>query len=98
MKTSSKINMKTIIITLSLVALSCSIATAQWTKVYQPDSCDCSLGIHYPLAGMEFFGNDSGVVCSGEETAVTLDGGLTWDTTLIDPNIDVDIQSPFLGR
>ncbi len=95
MKTSSEI-MKNILITLSLVALSCSIATAQWTKVYQTDSCSCILG-HSQLAGMGFFGNDSGLVCSeggGGVTAVTLDGGLTWDTSSIDPSAIEDIRPP----
>ncbi len=96
MKTSSEI-MKNILITLSLVALSCSIATAQWMKVYQTDSAS---GNREHLAGMGFWGNDSGVVCSEGNnvkngvTAVTLDGGLSWDTTPIDPSVTEDIYPP----
>jgi photosystem II stability/assembly factor-like uncharacterized protein len=99
MTTSSKI-MKNIAITLFLIAMSCGIANAQWTKVYQTDSCDCSLGIHVPLAGMAFFGNDTGIVCSagkGAVTAATLDGGLSWDTITIDPSVLDDIGSPLFG-
>lgn len=92
--------MKNILITLFFIAMSCNIASAQWTKVYQTDSCNCSLGIHVPLAGMEFFGNDSGVVCSegiGAVTAVTLDGGLTWDTSVMDPSIANDVRASSFG-
>jgi photosystem II stability/assembly factor-like uncharacterized protein len=77
-----------------------SIANGQWAKVYQTDSCYCSLGIHAPIAGMKFFGNDSGVICSkglGALTSVTLDGSLTWDTNRIDPSVANDIRDPSLG-
>ncbi len=75
----------------------CDIANGQWTKIYQTDSCDCILQSGFPLAGMGFFGNDSGVVCSegiGAVTAVTLDGGLSWDTIPIDPRVTENIYPP----
>ena len=92
--------MKNILITLFLITMPCVIANAQLTKVFQTDSCDCSLGINEPLAGMRFWGNDTGVVCSQgirAMTAVTLDGGLSWDTTLIDPSVVNDVRSPLFG-
>jgi photosystem II stability/assembly factor-like uncharacterized protein len=80
MTTSSKI-MKNIAITLFLIAMSCGIANAQWTKVYQPDSCDCISG---SLTSMAFFGNDSGVVCWGQ-TSITTDGGNRWQANQRNP-------------
>jgi photosystem II stability/assembly factor-like uncharacterized protein len=72
--------MKYIAITLFLMVMSCTIASAQWTKVYQSDSCDCTHLHASPLAGMAFWGQDSGVVCTARDgiTSVTLNGGSLW--------------------
>jgi photosystem II stability/assembly factor-like uncharacterized protein len=72
--------MKHIVITLALMLTTCDIASAQWTKVYQSDSCHCNHLHDSPLAGMEFFGQDSGVVCTALDgiTSVTFDGSVNW--------------------
>jgi photosystem II stability/assembly factor-like uncharacterized protein len=89
------------VIMVVLVIGNASVAFSQWTKVYQTDSCDCSLGIHEPLAGMRFFGNDSGVVCSegnGAMSAVTFDGCLSWDSIPINPTVRQNIYPPPYGQ
>ncbi len=91
--------MKHIVVTFFLMAMSCGIANAQWLKVYQTDSCACPGG-YGNLAGMGFFGIDSGVVCSegnGAVTSESLNGGLLWDIIPIDPNVANEIRVPFLG-
>ncbi len=88
--------MKKIVISVALTLIACNIATAQWMKVYQTDSCDCFFQSGFPLAGMGFFGKDSGAVCSEGSgvTAVTLDGGLSWDTIPIDLSVVENIHPP----
>jgi photosystem II stability/assembly factor-like uncharacterized protein len=92
--------MKNILITFFLIAMPCSVASAQWIKVYQTDSCHCSFFTRWPIMGMEFFGNDSGVVCAQSDglTALTLNGGETWNTISGNPNVSGSFLDPITGH
>ena len=90
--------MKHIVITVILILIACNTASAQWTKVYQTDSCHCSLFTRWPLVGMGFWGSDSGVLCEEVNgiTALTLDGGMSWNAA-DDPNLTINFPKPNFG-
>ncbi len=92
--------MKQIVITLIFILTTCTIASAQWTKVYQTDSCHCTYFTRWPLEGMEFFGDDSGVICAEGDgfTALTLNGGTSWDKIYDNPNVSWNFSDLITGR
>src|ERR1019366_6140826 len=89
------IAMKHTIIAVILMLIACDSTIAQWSKVYQSDSCHCDL-FRWPLAGMEFFGDDSGVVCAEGDgfTALTMNGGTSWDKIYDNPDVSWNLSDP----
>ncbi len=90
--------MKHLAVILIFMLATCDIATTQWTKVYQTDSCHCSFFTRWPLVGMGFFDSGGGAVCEEGSgvSALTLNGGMSWDT-VDDPNLTINFPKSNYG-